>query len=58
MLTAKFNSGVTFIFLSPFEGDVLSSLAPVTGDERFAASLIVLSSCLAILEFPTIPLIS
>lgn len=58
VLTAKFDSGLTFTFLSPFEGDVLSSSALVTVDARFAARLLVLSSCLAMLDFPTTLLIS
>lgn len=44
MLIAKFNSKLTFIFLSPSEGDVLLSLASVMVAEECAVSLIALSS--------------
>lgn len=44
MLITKFNSRLTFIFLSPSEGDVLLFLASVMVAEESAVSLIALSS--------------
>lgn len=44
MLIPKFNSRLTFIFLSPSEGDVLLSLASLVVAEESTVSLIALSS--------------
>ena len=44
MLTAKFNSRLKFIFLAPFQSDVLLSLAFVIMRQRSAVSLIALFS--------------